>query len=405
MRFCRPSPLTPSSHHQHRHHNRPASLLLLLLALCGSVVIHTTVWRTSRETESAVNCHPTATIASPSSSSFAKSGNKTNDTGRQGVITIPGIPAAETDQQHRVLIVTLSTGDGADAYTAALENHAAYARCHKGYDFLNYNVTTTTAGNNNNNKVHPFMQKAFALRSILSNTDNAGYHHVLWIDRDAIFMNHGISIAKRLQEMMNEDTTNDGFDEDDNINNNNDLSSTRKSYDLFVAVESWAWLNSGVLLFRNTPFSRQLVDDWIRIYQSRAKNYHDRISKIHIGGQSKTFADLFPLKWHCEDQGALIALLAGYDESKKWNTDRFDGLGVPICCTRVMMNGPKSRHLYSLIQNTERRSRLWPNNGSIPIHGIKKSTRRTEKRKSMDNDTKPFNLLFTISMGRITSPH
>jgi hypothetical protein len=380
MRFGRSSPLTPSSHHQHRHHHGPASLLLLLLALCGSVVVHTTVWRTSRETESVVNCHPTATtIASSSySSSFAKkSGNKKtnhNNAGRRGVFTIPGIPAAGTHDndhpQHRVLIVTLSTGDGADAYTAALHNQAAYARCHD-YDFLNYNATM---GNINDNKVHPFMQKAFALQSILSNTDNVGYDHILWIDRDAIFMNHDITISKRLQAMMDDDTTDDGFDEDEDQHNNhnNDLSSTHKSYDLFVAVESWAWLNSGVLLFRNTHFSRQLVDDWIHIYQSRATHYQDRQSKIHIGGQSKTFADLFPLKWHCEDQGALIALLAGYDESKKWNTDRFDGLGI---------NGPTVRHLYSLIQNTERRSRLWPNNGSIPIHGIKKSTRRTDSRQ------------------------
>jgi hypothetical protein len=381
MRFGRSSPLTPSPHHQHRHHNRPASLLLLLLALCGCVVIHTTVWRTSRETESAVNCHPTATIASPSSS-FAKSGNKTNDTGRRGVITIPGIPAAGTrhdddhPQQHRVLIVTLSTGDGADAYATALQNQAAYARCHN-YDFLNYNATTTM----DDQKVHPFMQKAFALRSILSNTDNAGYHHVLWIDRDAIFMNHDISIAKRLQEMMNDDTD-DGFDEDDqhHNNNNNGLSSLHKSYDLFVAVETWAWWNGGVLLFRNTPF-RSTTRSTI------GYTFTNRVPKIITTAYRKfTLAanpKPLPTCFHCNGTVRIKerSLRCWRGMMRVRNGIQIDSMdwACPICYTRVMMNGPTSRHLYSLIRNTKRRSRLWPNNGSILIHGIKKSTKKTKR--------------------------
>ena len=48
-----------------------------------------------------------------------------------------------------------------------------------------------------------------------------------------------------------------------------------------------------------------------------------------IQGTPKHFRDLFGPKWSCEDQGALIALLAGYNSEEKWNTDKYDGLGVP----------------------------------------------------------------------------
>jgi galactosyl transferase GMA12/MNN10 family len=211
-------------------------------------------------------------------------------------------------KDSKVLIVSLSVGSGKDDYQQAMTNFESYAKCH-GYDFLN---AGTMISEINKVDVHPFMQKAFILQYIFSETtpeDYSKYDFILWVDRDAIFMNHHVSIAERLNQL-------------------HAATWSMYKYDLFIAVESWAWLNSGVLLFRNTKASKRLIDDWIHTYVQRQVDYQS-LAFIHIGGVKKTFRDLFQLKWSCEDQGALIALLAGYNDSQKWHTDRFDGLGVP----------------------------------------------------------------------------
>jgi len=206
-----------------------------------------------------------------------------------------------------ILIVTINTGNDTDDYLESLRNHESYASSQPGYDFLNAaSLTTKDAGEES---VHPYMEKAYALRSILNSPSYRNYKYILWIDRDAIFMDHTISIRQRLAEISA-------------------ASRNEFEFDLYVAVERWAWLNSGVLLFRNTDFSRKLVDEWIKTYSQREKNWKSQ-ETIHIGGIAKRFSDLFQRRWSCEDQGALIALLAGYDGEQKWETDRFDGLTVP----------------------------------------------------------------------------
>lgn len=203
----------------------------------------------------------------------------------------------------KVLIVSLSVGTDTDDYRQAMQNFESYAQCH-GYGFLNAGMMVEEK----NKQQHPYMQKAFVLQRIFSMKDYSKYEFIMWVDRDAIFINHDVSIAERLNQL-------------------HAATGSTSRYDLFVAVEAWAWLNSGVLLFRNTKTSKYLIEDWIKTYVGRQANYHSN-DFIHITGVKKFFRDLFQLKWSCEDQGALIALLAGYDETKKWNTDRFDGLGV-----------------------------------------------------------------------------
>jgi galactosyl transferase GMA12/MNN10 family len=202
---------------------------------------------------------------------------------------------------EKVLIVTINTGNDSKEYSKALENHKSYADCH-GYHFLNAGQTESMKS------VHPYMQKAFALQNILYSQEYNTFDAIVWIDRDAIFMDHTISINNRLGQLKAA-----GID---------------VGADLFIATEAWAWLNTGVLIFRNTRNSRKIIDDWIKVYKDRERYYNSN-DYIHIGGKVKTFKDLFQRNWSCEDQGALIALLAGYDDHKKWNTDRFDGLGVP----------------------------------------------------------------------------
>ena len=211
----------------------------------------------------------------------------------------------------KVAIVTLNTGDTSQSYEKAMNNHHSYAMCH-GYGFFN----AAEMLDKNTKSVHPYMQKAYALQLVMQRHQASEYEYIVWIDRDAIFVNHTMSIPQRLRELdadaerAAEGGTGDG------------------DYDLLISVESWAWLNSGVLVFRNTPFSATLVDDWIDAYHAR-KEYYDSSETIMIQGTPKYFRDLFEPKWSCEDQGALIALLAGYNESVKWNTDKYDGLGKP----------------------------------------------------------------------------
>lgn len=149
-----------------------------------------------------------------------------------------------------VLVVSINTGSDSQEYERALQNHESYARCH-GYDFLNAVQTGAMKS------VHPYMQKAFALQHIFLEqiTSAKKYDFILWIDRDAIFMDHTVSIPKRLNEL----STEEGVD--------------TTGADVFVAVEGWAWLNTGVLLFRNTQTSRKIIDDWISTYELREKYY------------------------------------------------------------------------------------------------------------------------------------
>lgn len=230
--------------------------------------------------------------------------------------TLPPIdpPFTLPPRNDKVLIVSLSTGKESDSYREALKNQESYAKCH-GYKFLNAQAARTTG----ETSVHPFMQKAFALQNIMASREYSVYDYILWIDRDAIFMDHRISISDRLHQLLASTIKEGAF------------AGTHPEvfgYDLFVAVESWAWLNSGVLLFKNTSFSRKIVDDWISTYRSR-EAYYNSPETILISRVPKTFRNLFAPKWSCEDQGALIALLAGYNLGQKWKTDRFDGLGVP----------------------------------------------------------------------------
>mmetsp|Transcript_28977 Transcript_28977/g.53503 ORF Transcript_28977/g.53503 Transcript_28977/m.53503 type:complete len:365 (-) Transcript_28977:30-1124(-) len=213
----------------------------------------------------------------------------------------------------KVAIVTLNTGDASQLYEKAMNNHQSYAMCHE-YDFFN----AAELLDKNTKSVHPYMQKAYALQLVMHRNQSSEYEYIIWIDRDAIFLNHKMSIPQRLQE-LNANTQGTAAAEAETCDG---------GYDLLIAVESWAWLNSGVLIFRNTPFSAKLVDDWIGAYHTR-KEYYDSSETIMIQGTPKHFRDLFGPNWSCEDQGALIALLAGYDATVKWNTDKYDGLGKP----------------------------------------------------------------------------
>ena len=216
----------------------------------------------------------------------------------------------------RVAIVTVNNGRDAHEYEKAIENHKSYAKCHE-YGF--YDAGDVDTKESTPKSIHPYMLKAYALQSFMREHPPSDYGFILWIDRDAIFMNHRVSIQDRLDKLLKDAAKNGGGG-----------GSLRNAgnYDLFIGVERWAWLNSGVLLFRNTPYSANLIDDWIKVYQSR-REYYDSYETTLIQGEQKTFRDLFDPQWSCEDQGALIALLAGYDKSKKWNTDRYDGLGKP----------------------------------------------------------------------------
>jgi len=216
-----------------------------------------------------------------------------------------------------ILIVTINTGNDTDDYLESLRNHESYASSQPGYDFLNAaSLTTKDAGEES---VHPYMEKAYALRSILNSPSYRNYKYILWIDRDAIFMDHTISIRQRLAEISA-------------------ASRNEFEFDLYVAVERWAWLNSGVLLFRNTDFSRKLVDEWIKTYSQREKNWKSQ-ETIHIGGIAKRFSDLFQRRWSCEDQGALIALLAGYDGEQKWEQIVLMDWQFRMFCTHLAKNG------------------------------------------------------------------
>ena len=210
-----------------------------------------------------------------------------------------------------VAIVTLNTGDTSQSYKKAMNNHHSYAMCH-GFGFFN----AAELLDKKTKSVHPYMQKAYALQLVMQRHQASEYEYIVWIDRDAIFVNHKISIPQRLREL------------DADAERAAEGGKSDGDYDLLISVESWAWLNSGVLVFRNTPFSAKLVDDWIDAYHAR-KEYYDSSETIMIQGTPKYFRDLFEPKWSCEDQGALIALLAGYNESVKWNTDKYDGLGKP----------------------------------------------------------------------------
>jgi len=223
-----------------------------------------------------------------------------------------GYNNANTITASQIAIVTLNTGNDSDSYSKATYNHQSYATCH-GYGFYNageYLLDKETQS------VHPYMQKAFALKAIFQ--AHPEYEYIVWIDRDAIFMDHNMSILNRLTEITA------------NICSRGDcpVGAGEEPFDLIIAVEPWAWLNSGVMVFRNTPFSIQLIEDWIKTYHDRAANF-DSTDTIEIQGAPTLFRDLFGPKWSCEDQGALIALLAGYDQSKKWETDKYDGLGKP----------------------------------------------------------------------------
>lgn len=211
-----------------------------------------------------------------------------------------------------VAIVTLNTGDGSQKYLQAIHNHQVYAKCN-GYDYFNAAELLDKASS-----VQPYMQKAYALQSIIQRYPSSKYKHIAWIDRDAIFVNHKISIEHRLIEL-----------EEAIIKREGAVVAGMDGYDLLIAVEPWAWINSGVMIFRNSAFSAKLIDDWIETYHSRNENY-DSAETIEIQGSPKYFRDLFDPKWSCEDQGALIALLAGYNSTEnKWNTDKYDGLGKP----------------------------------------------------------------------------
>ena len=218
----------------------------------------------------------------------------------------------------RTVIVTINSGNDSELYDqVALINHQTYARCH-GYDWINAIDMLTSE---QRRSVHPYMYKAYALQAILETSRS--FDWILWIDRDAIFVDYSMSLETRLEEMM-------WLDSNSRNNSSNPDSPKRNSYHyLYIAVEPWAWLNSGVMLFRKTNFSREILQGWVDVYESRQRYFNDSADTIELQGRPKLFRDLFPPTWSCEDQGALIALLAGYDETQKWNTDKFDGLGKP----------------------------------------------------------------------------
>ena len=78
----------------------------------------------------------------------------------------------------KIAIVTLNTGLTAEKYDVSMANHRAYSKCH-GYDHFNaVDVLDEETLN-----VHPYMQKAYALRAMMRQFHQSKYEYIVWMDQ------------------------------------------------------------------------------------------------------------------------------------------------------------------------------------------------------------------------------
>eukprot|EP01083_Nonionella_stella_P173464 598451_1 len=185
-----------------------------------------------------------------------------------------------SNYHSRVLILSVNFGADAPLYKrTSIRNHYQYATRH-GYK---YKVRTTRT----NQDIPAFAEKVWFIYDELTSDSNGNYDYIMWIDRDAIFVDH----------------------------------------------KFWAWINSGVILIKNTRFSKDFIERWKKTIQAIEIYYDNTVDYITIANEKRIFRDLFDFKtWSCQDQGALNAILAGFDyanEDHKWNIDKYNGIGTP----------------------------------------------------------------------------
>jgi len=146
----------------------------------------------------------------------------------------------EAENKKKILILSAATANLEDQYKYTNAIKKLYCDRH-GYDFR-FEILTDAPATAAYRK--PELIKKYLV--------GGEYDYVVWMDVDAWFNDLGKKLSDKIDELSTDDTflicCRDG------LNENN------------PSKWFWVYINSGVLIFKNTEKSMELIDDWIASY-------------------------------------------------------------------------------------------------------------------------------------------